>query len=234
MNSTSKNQIWKKQYSFIIFLTNCQYVGFCVPTGNFTNCFVLDGVMTIKASGSMDHAITRFYEVAKYVMNNGFVFLPFDGIIFYHKATEQTSTIYPPSPVKVSTRTAIMLPILVSIGAFLSTAAIMYFLCYHDKISSSKRSSLENELEDDEGQDERLGIRANDLLVTKTWVALKLPFSLCSFSVGSLASEEHSLPQILTTSISSDCCSSVSDISAKDKETVADCNLVNLRQNMEI
>lgn len=168
-------------------------------------------------------------------MNNGSVFLPFDGSIFYHKATEQTSMIHPPNPVELSTKATVMLPILVSIGAFICTAAIMYFLCYREYTSSSKRS-VDSKPRGHEDDERRLGIRANDLFVAKTWVGLKLPSSRCSFSMESLANDEHPLPQILTTSISSDCCSSVSDISAKDNETLVDLAIMNFgsREDVEM
>eukprot|EP00557_Chaetoceros_sp_GSL56_P006516 CAMPEP_0176506302 /NCGR_PEP_ID=MMETSP0200_2-20121128/16958_1 /TAXON_ID=947934 /ORGANISM="Chaetoceros sp., Strain GSL56" /LENGTH=183 /DNA_ID=CAMNT_0017905919 /DNA_START=2613 /DNA_END=3160 /DNA_ORIENTATION=+ len=183
--------------------------------------------MTIKASGFIDEAVTRLYDVIKDVLNNGLVFLPFDGIIHYYKAAEQTSMIHPPTPVEISTKAAIMLPILVSVGAFICTAAIMYFLCYRTSTSSSK-SAIDNEREDLEEDERRLGIRANDLLLAKAWVALQLPSSLYSFSLESLASDDHSFPRIFTASMSSDCCSSVSDISAKEMDTVADSSSVNL------
>lgn len=207
--------------------------GFCIPTGNFTNCFVLNGVMTIKASGFIDEAVTRLYDVIKDVLNNGLVFLPFDGIIYYYKAAEQTSMIHPPTPVEISTKAAIMLPILVSVGAFICTAAIMYFLCYPTSTSSSK-SAIDNEREDLEEDERRLGIRANDLLLAKAWVALKLPSSLYSFSLESLASDDHSFPRIFTASMSSDCCSSVSDISAKEMDIVADSSSVNIGTRLKV
>jgi hypothetical protein len=169
-------------------------------------------------------------------MNNGSAFLPFDGSIFYYKATEETSSmIHPPTPVELSTKATVMLPILVSIGAFICTAAIMYFLCYREYTSSPERS-VESKPHGHEDDDRRLGIRANDLYVAKKWAALKLPSSRCSFSMGSLANDEHSLPQIFTTSISSDCCSSVSDISAKDNETLVDLAIMNFgsREDVEM
>ena len=225
--------------------------GFCVPTGNFTNCFVIDGAMTVQSSGAIDDAIQRFYAIVEFVMNqDGLVLLPFDGKTFYYKSTDQLNidqeqtTMRPrdggePEDIQAAIddnqeelvanddngnkkMKAIMIHVFISVGAFICTAVIMYSFLLHCHPRVSKKSTsdamekpkygVQDQKEEEDQNHRTLGIRANDLLA-QSWVALKFSSSLCSCSEESIEAQDQYLPGIFTPSISSDCCSSMSDLS---------------------
>lgn len=185
--------------------------GFCIPIGHYEHCAVIEGAMTIKASGMIDDAIRRMYTLIEFVMNKGIVLLPFDGTLFYYKSTQQLSILAPTTnEQEISAKTAIMLPIIISVAAFLCTATIMFFLFYR---ATNKHSIQPPEVRGGEESDARLGIKSNDFGQAISWGTLKFPSSLSSIS------ERDCLPHILTRSISSDCCSSLSALSIDVKDT---------------
>lgn len=190
--------------------------GFCVPLGNFTNCFVIDGRMSMHALGDTTDAVARFYNMTKTAMDTDVTEDDslFDGSVYYYRAVEEKN-VYSSSDNddSVSQQAIIMLLVLLSVGLFSLTAAVLYLLC--NRAGRESRGVVA-------ATDGRLGISAINYLGSN-WLEVKSTTSSSGSSdlseTTSKVSGKVKLPQIVGNSGSSVCGSSVSDLSAQTMET---------------
>ena len=197
-------------------LINFASTGFCVPLDNYANCFVIDGVMTMRALvGDSVHAVARFYNMTERAMNAGIGDGDprVDGTVYYYTAVEEKNVIIDSDGRgSLLEEKIVFLLVLLSVGVFSLTAAVLYLLC--------ARATRKNQNEAIAAGNGRLGISAVDYLGS-SWLEVKSTSSGSSHSsdLDSNFSGKVKFPQIVGNSASSVCCSSVSELSAQTLET---------------
>ena len=184
-----------------------------MPQTNYSNCFVVNGIMSLRALGDTDDATTRFYEMTKDTMNDASMEadLPFDGSLYYYGAEEEKNVIASTGGGSLSSTTIVVLMVLLSVGVFALTVVALYLLIY--RIGRTSRTT------DAPRGNGRLGICAVNYLGS-AWLEVKSTSSGSCSSETSSASGKGTMPKIVVrNSASSVSCSSVSELSARTPES---------------
>lgn len=188
-----------------------------MPVRNNTSCFVMDGRMSMRASGDTHDAVANFYRMLEAAMN-GDAATDGDSMhenLYYYKAVEENNIISSGNEDRLSHRTTMMILIMLSVGVFSLTVIVMYFLCCRAiNIRESRQRMPSSQV------DGRLGISALNYLGSQ-WLEVKSTSSgsSCSSKTSSKLSSKTKFPQVVGESNESICCSSVSELSVQTLET---------------
>ncbi len=207
---------------------SCYLSGFCAPTRNYSDCYLLNGAMSIRVVGDLEPAIDKFYNMTKDTMNmnineddgNRFE-LPWNGRYYFIRSTEEGNSVHDAEHQRESPVMFVLL-ILLSMGIFCLTLAVIYLLyirCTELKRSNrNARSSNESTRQQnrDGNREGRLGISAVDngmhwLEVKSTSSSASASSSMSSSTIP--APQRNALPKVVGNTSNSVCCSSVSELS---------------------